>query len=276
MYIHLDADSLLYKAAACVQHNVYKDTCGHEYNTLADLTAAGGTIADKRLELTMPAEEALEQAYIILNTAIKSMVWKLTNKLYPDGNADKALSLHFYISSSTNFRYNISPLYKANRDPSTKPLLLSPVKRYFINKYKPLIVDNFEADDIASTCHVNCIKSGYDSVLVHIDKDLDNVVGSHYNPDKDLLYTVTPQLAIIHYYRQVLVGDVADNVKGIKGLGPAAAAKLIPLEWATEQDYKLLQKRCHKVALDVYTKHNRLVDLKMNMDLLHIRTNVEV
>jgi len=52
-------------------------------------------------------------------------------------------------------------------------------------------------------------------------------VCGHYNFVKKELFYITKEEAVFNFYMQFLVGDVADNIKGVKGIGPKKAAKLL-------------------------------------------------
>ena len=79
-----------------------------------------------------------------------------------------------------------------------------------------------EADDavaIAST------KGNY--WIVHVDKDLDQLPGWHYNPVKDEEYYVTEFEGLYSFYKQILTGDRVDNIEGLRGIGPVKADKIL-------------------------------------------------
>lgn len=65
------------------------------------------------------------------------------------------------------------------------------------------------------------------SIIATVDKDLDMIPGWHYNFVKKELYNVTPEQAIYNFYYQCLVGDTADGVKGVPGIGPKKAARIL-------------------------------------------------
>jgi len=270
MYIHIDADSMLYKAAGSLQQTVHTAPDGSVYDSLPDLLAAGHTEHTRQVVLKEPEEQALESAMSIIKQLISS-IHKNVAKLWPcDDYVTKT-----YISSSTNFRLGICPKYKANRT-QPKPLLLKDLKQWFLHRYAPIIMEGYEADDVCSSAHVTCQRAGVDSVLVHIDKDLDTVVGTHYNPDKKLAYTITPAQALLNYYRQVLMGDATDNVIGIKGVGPAKTAKVLPLDLADTHCNKKLQKYLDSTVKEYYISSGRLADFAKNKQLLKMITDLEV
>lgn len=269
MYVHVDSDSLLYKAAGCLQHTVYIAD-GQVYASAQDCIAAGYAEYMKQLQLKLPENEALEQACQIVRTYMRT-IRNCVSESWPD----RQYVYKTYLSSSTNFRLQVCNLYKANRT-QPKPILLAPVKQYFINKYKPIVIDNYEADDACASAHVACQRAGLESVLAHIDKDLDTIVGTHLNFDNKNVYVVTPAQALVTYYRQLLTGDVSDNVKGIKGIGPVKAAAIFPADLYQQKDYKNLQKLLDTTAADYYSKAGRAADFVKNKKLLKMVTNLEV
>jgi len=270
MYIHIDSDSLLYKAAGSLQQTVYTATDGSTYENLPDLLAAGHTEHTKEFVLKEPESQALDSAVFIVTRALEN-IYKEISVLWPRGD----YVTKTYISSSTNFRLSICPQYKANRT-QPKPLLLKDLKQWVLRRYAPIIMEGYEADDVCSSAHVTCQRAGVDSVLVHIDKDLDTVVGTHYNPDKKLAYTITPAQALLNYYRQVLMGDATDNVIGIKGIGPAKTAKALPLDLADTHCNKKLQKYLDSTVKEYYISSGRLADFAKNKQLLKMITDLKV
>ncbi len=94
----------------------------------------------------------------------------------------------------------------------------------------------FEADDIMATMARKAVQSGWDAVLVTGDKDALQLVGRGvrvFNASKGLWMDPAqveekfgvPPSAVRDYL--AIVGDSADNVPGIKGVGPVGAVKLI-------------------------------------------------
>jgi 5'-3' exonuclease len=48
-----------------------------------------------------------------------------------------------------------------------------------------------------------------------------------YNWKKDTLVLVTPEGGLRFFYKQIIMGDGADNIKGAKGVGPKGAEKAL-------------------------------------------------
>jgi 5'-3' exonuclease len=67
----------------------------------------------------------------------------------------------------------------------------------------------------------------YSGWIVHVDKDLNQLPGWHYNPTKGEEYYVTEEEGLRAFYTQLLTGDRIDNIVGLYGVGPVKAAKLL-------------------------------------------------
>lgn len=144
--------------------------------------------------------------------------------------AVKADSYLGVFSPKTTFRNRVTEDYKANRPPAKewitkwKQLIID----YCIKQYGFVVAEDMEADDVLS------VMRGEDVVLCHIDKDLNQIPGEHYNYSKKTFYAVDDTAATYNFWYQVLVGDTTDNVKGAWRIGPVSAAKLLsqnPLDY---------------------------------------------
>lgn len=122
-----------------------------------------------------------------------------------------------------NFRYDIYPLYKANRDSVRRPTCSSTVKKSLQHRYPSVAVNGLEADDLMG------LYSGDNSIIVSDDKDMLTVPGLHYRPRKpDMgIFSVTEEEADAYLLTQVLTGDRIDGYPGIKGVGPKKAEKIL-------------------------------------------------
>lgn len=168
----------------------------------------------------------------------------------------------FYITGYNNFRFEIAKTYpyKGNREKLKRPKHLQALRDHIIVKWDAEVSEGMEADDIV------CIMAYLHpkSVIAHIDKDLDQIPGSHYNYVKKLFYNVGKTEAVRKLYTQALVGDVIDNIKGVRGIGPKKAEKILK-ECFTE-------KQLYNTVLSVYNNsmENGLERLHENMNLLYL------
>ena len=64
-------------------------------------------------------------------------------------------------------------------------------------------------------------KKGTIAILAAIDKDLEQQEGRHINPNKkdEGVYVVSKLMGLKSFYKQMLMGDVADNIPGLPGVG---------------------------------------------------------
>lgn len=132
-----------------------------------------------------------------------------------------------YLTGKNNFRDTAATIkpYKGNRDPTHKPEHYDAIKAYMIDIWEAEVVHGMEADDaIGIAQYANPDKS---TVIVSIDKDLNQIPGYHYNPRKQEFYYVTKHAADTFFWKQMMIGDVTDNIPGINGIGEKRAQKVV-------------------------------------------------
>ena len=169
-----------------------------------------------------------------------NMLWKLL--LEARDTAVGVVPTHFAVifdHSSTTFRNEIYPEYKANRD--APPEDLRPqfgVIRTATEAFNlPCIEkEGYEADDLIATYARLAKEVGGDVTIVSSDKDLMQLVGPQvimYDTMKDRKvgveevrekFGVGPEKMID---LQALAGDSTDNIPGVPGIGPKTAAQLL-------------------------------------------------
>ena len=129
-----------------------------------------------------------------------------------------------YLTGTGNFRHEISDIYKAQR-PKEKPVTLKLARNYLVDNYNVSVVDGIEADDAIAT---EANRIGYENaIIVSIDKDFMQIPCTIYNYQKQTWKVVSEWEAKVNFYTQVLTGDTADNIKGLHGVGPKKAAKIL-------------------------------------------------
>lgn len=126
--------------------------------------------------------------------------------------------------NTPNFRDQIYDAYKANRKDKPKPRHLGFCRDYMIINYNAKESIGAEADDFIAT---RATELGEDAIIVSVDKDFLQVPCVFYNFVKGEFTRVTPEQGMRSFYTQVLTGDVVDNIKGVKGIGPAKAEKIL-------------------------------------------------
>lgn len=157
-----------------------------------------------------------------------------------------------FITGRTNFRHAIATTvpYKGNRKNVAKPKYYDELRSHLV-ALGATVSENQEADD-----DVAIRSTQYQGYIVHVDKDLDQLPGWHYNPVQDKEYFLEPLEGTRNFYSQLLQGDRTDNIQGIKGIGPKKAEKLLK-ECQSEEDM-------YEAVKEAYTKagesHDRLVE----------------
>jgi DNA polymerase-1 len=139
-----------------------------------------------------------------------------------------------------SFRAEIDRQYKANRSPAPEELKKQlPIAIEWIEKmgYKSLMKVGFEADDMIASVVRSAKAQGFNVRVVSHDKDLYQLIDDDAVVLVDAIskkvmnerhcdekYGVHPRQFIDY---QSLIGDTADNVPGVKGIGKVTAQKLL-------------------------------------------------
>lgn len=124
-----------------------------------------------------------------------------------------------------NFRLDLLPTYKGNRDYSKRPVHLAAVKQYLEVNYTSYRRPRLEADDIMGILSTNGIGK---KIIVSEDKDLQTIPGWLFNPTKDTQPRfITVQEADRFHLYQTLVGDVTDGYSGCPGVGHEGATDIL-------------------------------------------------
>lgn len=142
----------------------------------------------------------------------------------------------FYLTGKEppNFRIAIATTqpYKGNRKNTAKPQHMQALRDRLEHYWGASVSAGEEADDLISK---RMTELGDDGLCISIDKDLDTVQGWHYNFRKGHRYYVTQEEGLYNFYHQLLTGDRVDNIRGVQGIGPKKADKLLA-DLSTEQE----------------------------------------
>ncbi len=143
-------------------------------------------------------------------------------------------------TKGNSFRNEIDPNYKANRSIPPEELIMQlPIAIEWIDKmgYKTLGRVGYEADDMIATVVHFAKEKGYNVRVVSHDKDLFQLIDDgkvvlvdaikKQTMDEDACfekYGIAPKQFIDY---QAILGDSADNICGVKGIGKVGAQKLL-------------------------------------------------
>lgn len=184
----------------------------------------------------------------------KARIEEMFDRVLAETGAD-AYALFLSDKTKNNFRTTFYPEYKANRRGRPLPKHYPALRDLLIESYGAEITLGQEADDalgIAQTEMGNqriWADGGANSVICSVDKDLLQIPGTHYNFVKQEFYEVSENEGLYNFYKQILTGDVGDNVRGLEGIGPVRAAKILfNVRDPVESAY-------FSVVLDAYFNH---------------------
>lgn len=152
-----------------------------------------------------------------------------------------------------NFRHEKYKEYKEGRIKTPDDLLLQfPYAKKVLENMgiKYLEVDNYEADDIIGTyARLADEDKNYDATIISSDKDLLQLISGDVNVKllKQKDYILMNEETFKEYYGvepikmidlKALMGDVSDNIPGVKGIGEKTAINLIKEYGSLENLYE--------------------------------------
>ena len=158
-------------------------------------------------------------------------------------------------AKGTTFRNELFENYKAQRPDVPEDLLVQlPVAISWVEKmgFKIAIRTGYEADDMVASIAKDAKEKGFEVRIVSHDKDLYQLIDDAnsvylFDPTKKQIineakciekYGVTPKQFIDY---QALVGDTADNIPGVKGVGAKTAQTLIEQFGTLENIYENIE-----------------------------------
>jgi DNA polymerase-1 len=190
-----DADMILFESCAAVETEIkWEDDLWTLHSDAADAKA----IVDDRVSF-------------------------ITDKILSKLGYEGAYEILMCFTDDNNFRKNILPTYKANRNGKRKPVCYRGVKEWVFENFTTYQRPNLEADDcigILATTKPN-------TVIISGDKDFKSVPGRFFNYRKDELYDISEEEANYWHMFQTLIGDTADNYSGCPGIGEKTAQKIL-------------------------------------------------
>lgn len=131
-----------------------------------------------------------------------------------------------FLTGKGNFRDELAVTapYKGQRI-SEKPVHFQALRCHLVTSWGFTVVNGIEADDAVGIAAYALPED--ETIMVHIDKDLNQFRGWHYNYRKQQKYYVSEFEGLVAFYTQILTGDRIDNIIGLKGIGPVKAKKIL-------------------------------------------------
>lgn len=220
----IDGDAIIFISASSADGRVYTCPDGSEHKYKKDaLMSCDDPVLEYRPE---PDSHAIHNARLLMEDALN---FAGTNECV------------IYLKGETNFRDELFPDYKKNREGTRKPHHITTVRKWLEKNYETVTAEGMEVDDCLGIAQ--CAADDNTTVIISHDKDLDMIPGWHVRlkrggeHDK---YYITDEEGMYKFYCQVLTGDSTDNIKGLAKVGPKTAAKI--LSGHTPDEYAELVK----------------------------------
>ena len=183
----------------------------------------------------------------------------------------KCSEMRVFLSSLTNFRYDVDPNYKISRRDIPKPPHYQTTKNYLMKYWDAEVSpDGYEADDYIAQLQAD------DTCIASLDKDFLTVTGWHYkwkNHGSGELFWVTEDDAEAFLSYQLLTGDSADSIisplkkyKKDGTLGKVGFGHVAARDFLLEHDYDVMRA----AVAGEYKKQGFLPEFAKNYKLLAI------
>lgn len=192
----LDADVLLHRAASSAEAK-YKFDEGQEC-----------------VSVDFPAAKARMQ----------ELIQEWSRPMFPD-----KIVLCLSDPTGAYFRKTIYPPYKSHRSGHARPLLFKNLRSHVEEAYECQWRPGIEADDCLGILSTHPTKYPGTRIVVSTDKDLLQVPGLLYRPHRPTegVQKVTAEAGDRWHLMQTLMGDSTDGFRGIPGIGPKKAEKIL-------------------------------------------------
>jgi len=214
-HLLIDGDLLCFAAASAADGRKYKaldgkfrpifDTADEVNNYLKEIGLT--SLWRETIYIPEPVENCLHSLKLMLEA------------IFEDTCSNKHT---IFITGNGNFRYEVSPSYKANRLNARKPFHLKSCHQYLLDNYNTRIVHGAEADDMMGIAQS---QSAPDSTMIcTLDKDLDMIPGWHYKWATQNRSSETYKTSFTEgmrcFFKQLITGDATDNIEGLSEKAP--------------------------------------------------------
>jgi DNA polymerase-1 len=132
----------------------------------------------------------------------------------------------FSCDRTKNWRRDIVPSYKENRDDKLKPVGLKSLIEYMKKRLLVIEEDTLEADDLIGI-YATDRRLCKDPVICSYDKDFMTIPGIIFNSRKDTIKSMDKETSFKAFIYQTILGDSSDGYKGIYKIGPKKAKAFI-------------------------------------------------
>ena len=212
----IDGDIVAYKSAASLESTYFREVHPDSTTTLYKYK-------QEHYEEFVDGYKFWVTGTTLLKDKIKWGIEHILSKTVRDYERG---SYQVYLTGSNNFRYEVAKSfpYKENRKATPKPVDLPQARDYLVEHFGAIISEGEEADDLIA---IEATRCGPTTIVASIDKDMLQIPCRHFNLTREDWATVSEFSGLEFFYRQILTGDSADNIKGVHGIGPKTAKKML-------------------------------------------------
>jgi DNA polymerase-1 len=203
-----------------------------------------------------------EEDQIFSETKLSEKIYDILNIV---GNSYNIEKYYIFVKGKNNFRYKIFPAYKKNRPP--KHPIIDVLTKYLIDVFQAIESHNAESDDYVFT-YSQLPEYKDRSIICSVDKDLLQIPGIHYDYQKNKFHIIKEEEAKYRLAIQMIMGDAADGIQGLKGYGPKKAEKLLKQGMTNFQYIKSILKEYQK---NCSTLQQAKEEVRLNYKLLKLQ-----
>lgn len=179
----------------------------------------------------------------------------------------------FLTEGKESFRYKIYPDYKGQRTGEV-PKYFKEVKQFLRDEYGFVSSKQYEADDLILIVEKELKAKDYQIVIISADKDIINTAGSRINPNREEEFNIVDdQFADEYFWKSMIIGDSADNIKGIPGKGVKFANQLFEeceLVKGAETQIGLFRNEILYLYIDKFGEYKGIEEFYKNYKCLKI------
>lgn len=203
-----------------------------------------------------------EEEQILSETKLSEKIYDILNIIEKSYNVERYF---IFVKGSNNFRYKIYSAYKGKRPP--KHPIIDVLNKYLVDNFGAIEAHNAESDDyVYSYSQLPELKGK--SIICSVDKDMLQIPGIHYDYQKNKYHIIDEETGLYNLAIQMIMGDQADGIPGLRGYGPKKAEKIIKKGMTPFQYTKVIlneyQKNCatSQEAKDLCRLYYKLLKLQ--------------
>jgi 5'-3' exonuclease len=181
-----------------------------------------------------------EEDQVLSETKLSEKIYDILNIVEQNYNIKE---WHVFVKGKNNFRYKIFPDYKKRR-PEKHPII-DVLNQYLVDEFGAIEAHNAESDDYVFS-YSQLPENKGKAIMCSVDKDLRQIPGIHYDYQKNKFIIVDEETAIYNLAIQMIMGDAADCIPGLRGYGPKKAENLIKKGMTKYQYIKVILNEYRK------------------------------